>query len=108
MVHNLIKVDFFLVTFVNRDRETLHSEAPSSSNPVLICLVVSVSFVAYSKNRNVKVDYDFDLWHVDASREHICSNENSHFAFPKLLNHFISILWLHEAVYGIRGALVLS
>jgi hypothetical protein len=75
VVDNLIEVDFFFVPVVKRDRDALRSEASSSSNPAQICFGVAVSFVTYSKNRNVIVDYDFDLWHVeiDASREQICS-----------------------------------
>ena len=78
MVQNLVQVRLVDVTVVNCQRKTLSAKATCSSNAMQVVLRIALdrtSAVA-THEWNIKVDDDLHLGDVNASSEHIGSNNH--------------------------------
>ena len=56
-----------------------------------ICLVVRYILMLW----DIKIDDQLDSGHVEATREHICSNDHSDFTLAEFVNIFISLRFIH-------------
>ena len=98
LIENLLQVLTVIITVIQRNCNTLSTEATRASNPMQVVLCVSnslSSILAYSLGGHIEVDDDLDLWHVNASRQHVSCDHDANLSRPKLLNHLISLLMAH-------------
>lgn len=67
-------------------------------NPVQVVFSISNSLGSTSANPlrgYIEVYDDLDLWHVDTSCQHVCSDDNTNLTRPELFDHLVSLLMAH-------------
>lgn len=78
-----VVADFHRLTGVDKvDGYAVLSEAARASNSMQVCFTVSVSFLI---DRQIEVHNDVHLIDVNASRQHICGDENFLMTFAETI-----------------------
>ena len=93
---NLVKVLLVLVTVIDANGDTLATEATSAANPVNVGLGVTLLLsVGQVHVRDVKVDDNLDLGHVNTPRKHISSDDHIDFTLAEFVHDEVALLLTH-------------
>ena len=97
MIEDLLKVPTVFVAVIQRNRDSLSSEASRTTYPVQVILGISNSLVALASplRWHIEIYDNLDLGDIDTSGKQICCDNHTDLVLAELSDHLVTLLRAH-------------
>mmetsp|Transcript_24462 Transcript_24462/g.37932 ORF Transcript_24462/g.37932 Transcript_24462/m.37932 type:complete len:205 (+) Transcript_24462:63-677(+) len=105
--NNIIEQLLIDVSVPDRKSNSGLAEATASSNSVLVLFDISNLLVVHFLGRNVVVDHELNLRHIDTSSDNVGSDKHVDLLVSELLHGIVTLFLSHPAEHDVRRQAIL-